>query len=58
VSAPVESGPVAGTPAAADLTERERKQSIWWYLLLIAATLLVVESVLAYRLSRGRVTAT
>ena len=58
VSAPVESTAGAGAPAEADLTERERKQSIWWYLLLIAATLLVVESVLAYRLSRGRVTAT
>jgi hypothetical protein len=46
----------AATPAEADLAERERKQSVWWYLLLIAATLLVVESVLAHRLSRGRVT--
>ena len=56
VSAPAESTP-AGSPAGSDLAERERKQSIWWYLLLIAATLLVVESVLAHRLSRGRVTA-
>jgi hypothetical protein len=47
----------ATTPAEVDRAERERKQSIWWYLLLMAATLLVVESVLAHRLSRGRVTA-
>jgi hypothetical protein len=57
VSAPVESTAGAGAPAEADLAEREQKQSIWWYLLLIAATLLVLESVLAHRLSRGRVTA-
>jgi hypothetical protein len=44
------------SPREVDLAQRERKQSIWWYLLLIAATLLVVESVLAYRLSRNRVT--
>jgi hypothetical protein len=57
VSAPADSTASAGTPAAADMAERERKQSVWWYLLLIAATLLVLESVLAHRLSRGRVTA-
>jgi hypothetical protein len=44
----------AATPAEVDRAERERKQSVWWYLLLIAATLLVVESVLAHRLSRSR----
>ncbi|HEX6314109.1 MAG TPA: hypothetical protein VFZ73_04590, partial [Gemmatimonadaceae bacterium] len=44
------------SPAEVDLAQRERKQSIWWYLLLVAATLLVVESVLAHRLSRNRVT--
>ena len=51
--------PLSGSssPAEADLAQRERKQSIWWYLLLIAATLLVLESVLAHRLSRSRVTA-
>jgi len=48
----------SSSPAEADLAQRERKQSVWWYLLLIAATLLVVESVLAHRLSRGRVTVT
>ena len=47
-----------GGGVAADLAERERKQSVWWYLLLIAGTLLVVESVLAHRLSNSRVTAT
>jgi len=47
-----------GGGVAADLAERERKQSVWWYLLVIAGTLLVVESVLAHRLSRGRATAT
>ncbi len=52
--------PLSGSssPAEADLAQRERKQSIWWYLLVIAGTLLVVESVLAHRLSRGRVTVT
>jgi hypothetical protein len=44
------------SPAEVDLAQRERKQSVWWYLLLIAATLLVVESVLAHRLSRNRLT--
>lgn len=47
-----------GGGVASDLAERERKQSVWWYLLLIAGTLLVVESVLAHRLSRSRATAT
>lgn len=56
VSAPGEAGPAA-QPAQADRTAREREQSVWWYLLLIAATLLVAESVLAHRLSRGRATA-
>jgi hypothetical protein len=46
------------SPVQVDLAQRERKQSIWWYLLVIAATLLVVESVLAHRFSRGRVTVT
>jgi hypothetical protein len=44
------------SPVQVDLAQRERKQSVWWYLLLVAATLLVVESVLAHRLSRNRVT--
>ena len=57
VSAPADSSARTGTPAEADLAERERKQSVWWYLLLIAATLLVSESVLAHRFSRRRVTA-
>lgn len=56
VSAPGDAGP-AVQPAQADRTAREREQSVWWYLLLIAATLLVAESVLAHRLSRGRATA-
>ena len=55
---PVADTPASGTtPAEVDRAERERKQSVWWYLLLIAATLLVVESVLAHRLSRSRVVA-
>lgn len=54
--APPAEGPT-DAPAGADLAEREREQSTWWYLLLVAATLLVAESVLAYRLSRGRATA-
>jgi hypothetical protein len=58
VSTVAEPIPGSSSPAEADLAQRERKQSIWWYLLLIAATLLVVESVLAHRLSRGRVTVT
>jgi hypothetical protein len=55
---PVTDTPASGTtPAEVDRAERERKQSVWWYLLLIAATLLVVESVLAHRLSPSRVVA-
>lgn len=56
VSAPGDAGP-ADQPAQVDRQAREREQSVWWYLLLIAATLLVAESVLAHRLSRGRVAA-
>ena len=52
--AEVDSG--SSSPAQGDLAQRERKQSVWWYLLLVAATLLVVESVLAYRFSRHRLT--
>lgn len=56
VSAPGE-GPVADSVGAdVSVAEQERKQSVWWYLLLVAGTLLVVESVLAHRFSRGRVT--
>ena len=58
VAATEEANSGVSSPAEVDLAQRERKQSIWWYLLLIAATLLVVESVLAHRLSRGRVTVT
>ena len=58
VSTTVESSEGGSSPAEVDLAQRERKQSVWWYLLVIAATLLVVESVLAHRLSRGRVTVT
>jgi hypothetical protein len=58
VSTTVEASDGGSSPAEVDLAQRERKQSIWWYLLVIAATLLVVESVLAHRLSRGRVTVT
>jgi hypothetical protein len=58
-SVSAEAGQGQGTEAQNEgtggLVERERKQSVWWYLLLIAATLLVVESVLAYRLSGRRV---
>ncbi len=57
VSAAAEAPTGVGTAAEASLAERERKQSVWWYLLLIAATLLVLESVLAHRLSRGRAVA-
>jgi hypothetical protein len=48
---PVEAGP------ARDRVSREREQSIWWYLLLVAAVILVAESMLAYRLSRGKAAA-
>jgi hypothetical protein len=58
VSTAVEASAGDSSPAGVDLAQTERKQSIWWYLLLIAGTLLVVESVLAHRLSRGRVTVT
>ena len=58
VSTTVEASDGDSSPAEVDLAQRERKQSVWWYLLVIAATLLVVESVLAHRLSRGRVTVT
>jgi hypothetical protein len=58
VSTTVEASAGDSSPAGVDLAQTERKQSIWWYLLVIAATLLVVESVLAHRLSRGRVTVT
>jgi hypothetical protein len=54
--------PEGAVPAAAegqepDLATREREQSVWWYLLLVAAALLVSESVLAHRLTRGRLAA-
>jgi hypothetical protein len=54
--------PEGAVPAAAegqepDLATREREQSVWWYLLLFAAALLVSESVLAHRLTRGRLAA-
>jgi hypothetical protein len=58
VSTTVEPSAGDSSPAEVDLAQRERKQSVWWYLLLIAATLLVLESVLAHRLSRGRVSVT
>jgi hypothetical protein len=56
VATVAEVDPGSSSPAEGDLAQRERKQSVWWYLLLVAATLLVVESVLAYRLSRNRLT--
>jgi hypothetical protein len=56
VATVAEADPASSSPAAVDLAQRERKQSVWWYLLLVAATLLVVESVLAYRFSRNRLT--
>ena len=49
-------GMAAGAAPEPDRAAREREQSVWWYLLLVAATLLVAESVLAHRLTRGRVT--
>ena len=56
VATVAEADPGSSSPAEVDLAQRERKQSVWWYLLLVAATLLVVESVLAYRFSRNRLT--
>ena len=56
VASVAEADPGSSSPAQGDLAQRERKQSIWWYLLLVAAALLVAESVLAYRLSRNRLT--
>jgi hypothetical protein len=55
--APEGATPAAGTAEEPDLASREREQSVWWYLLLVAVILLVAESVLAHRLTRGRLAA-
>lgn len=51
-------GPVTAPSASADsrqrLAEREREQSMWWYLLVVAMLVLLVEGVLASRVSQRR----
>ncbi|MGQ0712759.1 MAG: BatA domain-containing protein [Gemmatimonadaceae bacterium] len=40
------------TASTLSVTERERRQRLWWYVLIAAVVLLAVESVLSNRLSR------